>query len=277
MKVKFVPQNIELEINPGQSILDLAQQNDIHIQSVCKGIPSCAECRIYIKEGEYNVMPPQPKELELIGTAYFVDQRRLSCQLRCFGDVTIDLTEQNEKQHKSTKNPQGRYVKEREDSHARMGNVLEELTEEEMAYESELIKSESSSSDGSTQSNQNKPKQRIDNKSFYSVNTNSESNQNKQQNSNQNNKQDRNRQNQKNRNPNQASGQNPSQKQNAGSNPNQRPKNPNQSPMNQNQSDSSIAKTDNPNQVEGANAKRNRNRRRNKNRNAKKPDSEPAS
>lgn len=157
MKVKFVPQNIELEIRPGQSVLDLAQQNDIHIQSVCKGIPSCAECRVYVKEGEHNVMPPQSKELELIGTAYFVDQRRLSCQLRCFGDVTVDLSEQIAKQQKSSKNPQGRYVKEREDSHARMGNLLEELTEEEMA----LAKQEAENSLKEAQ------KQKLDSGAFY--------------------------------------------------------------------------------------------------------------
>lgn len=126
MKVKFVPQNIEVEIKPNESVLKVAQDHGIHIQSVCKGIPSCAECRVHIKEGETNVVPPLQPELELIGTAYYIDQRRLSCQLRCFGDVVIDLTEQIEKEHKSTKNPQGRFVKEREASHARMGNILEE-------------------------------------------------------------------------------------------------------------------------------------------------------
>lgn len=126
MKVKFVPQNIEVEIKPNESVLKVAQDHGIHIQSVCKGIPSCAECRVHIKEGETNVVPPLQPELELIGTAYYIDQRRLSCQLRCFGDVVVDLTEQIEKEHKSTKNPQGRFVKEREASHARMGNILEE-------------------------------------------------------------------------------------------------------------------------------------------------------
>jgi ferredoxin len=180
MKVKFIPQNIELEISPGQSVLDLAQQNDIHIQSVCKGIPSCAECRVYVKEGDHNVMPPQPKELELIGTAYFVDQRRLSCQLRCFGDVVVDLTEQNEKQNKSTKNPQGRYVKEREDSHARMGNLLEELTEEEMQYEKELEEERKNNPiQGRTSGGQ---KAKLDNRSFYNVDVADDKN--KSQNSN---------------------------------------------------------------------------------------------
>lgn len=135
MKVKFLPQNIEVEIKPNESVLTVAQDNDIYIQSVCKGIPSCAECRVYIKEGETNVVPPLQPELELIGTAYYIDQRRLSCQLRCFGDVVVDLTEQIEKQNKSTKNPQGRYVKEREDSHARMGNILEELADNKLPDE----------------------------------------------------------------------------------------------------------------------------------------------
>ena len=30
----------------------------------------------------------------IIGTSYFLDGRRLSCQVRCFGSITVDLTEQ---------------------------------------------------------------------------------------------------------------------------------------------------------------------------------------
>ena len=124
MKVKFVPQNIELEIKPNQSVLDLAHQNGIHIQSVCKGVPSCAECRINLAEGEHNVFPPSRKELNLIGTAYFVDRRRLSCQLKCFGDITVDLTNQIEKENAAiAKRPRGKVQKEGESS-AVMGNII---------------------------------------------------------------------------------------------------------------------------------------------------------
>lgn len=126
MKVKFLPQNKVLEIKPNQSILNLAQENDIHIQSVCKGLPSCAECRVNVVEGHENLLPPMENELDLIGTAYFVDNRRLSCQMRCFGDVVVDLTEQVEKENESSKQPQGRAVKKEGESFARMGNILEE-------------------------------------------------------------------------------------------------------------------------------------------------------
>jgi 2Fe-2S ferredoxin len=99
MKVKFVPQNVEFEIKPGESVMHLAQDNGLYIKSVCKGVPSCAECRVRVTEGDYNVMPPGSEELSLIGSGHFIDRRRLSCQLKCFGDVTIDMTEQLAKQN----------------------------------------------------------------------------------------------------------------------------------------------------------------------------------
>ena len=107
MKVKFVPQNIELETSPEKTLLQLAMDNGIEIKSLCKGVPSCAECRIRIIEGESNVMPPNKTELSLIGTNYYIDSRRLACQVRCFGPVTIDMTEQLQRQENTTKKIRG--------------------------------------------------------------------------------------------------------------------------------------------------------------------------
>src|SRR5512135_862370 len=97
MKVKFVPQNIELEIKPNQTVMNLAHENGLAIKSICNGMMSCAECRVRVVEGDTNVPPPSRKELNLIGTGYYIDQRRLSCQLYCFGDITVDLAEQMER------------------------------------------------------------------------------------------------------------------------------------------------------------------------------------
>lgn len=94
MKVRFVPQNIECEIEPGKSVMHVAQDNGLYIKSVCKGVPSCAECRVRVTEGDHNVLPPGSEELSLIGSGHFIDHRRLSCQLHCFGDITIDMSEQ---------------------------------------------------------------------------------------------------------------------------------------------------------------------------------------
>ncbi|QLY24453.1 2Fe-2S iron-sulfur cluster-binding protein [Bdellovibrio sp. KM01] len=107
MKIKFLPQNIEVEGTPDKSLLQIATENHLEIRSICKGVPSCAECRVRIKEGDNNVLPPGKAELSLIGTSYFIDGRRLSCQVRCFGDVTVDLTEQVERAENQTKKIRG--------------------------------------------------------------------------------------------------------------------------------------------------------------------------
>lgn len=167
MKVKFVPQNIELEIRPGQTVLHLARENDIHIQSVCKGIPSCAECRVRVTEGEYNVVPPSEKELSLVGTAQFVDQSRLACQLRCFGDITVDLTEQIEKAERTVKRPRGRLNRfgddedEGQKTRAVMGNLV--LSE----FDIEAMEDEEAEAGGMDRQGQSAPPQEISRPSFY--------------------------------------------------------------------------------------------------------------
>lgn len=107
MKIKFLPQNIEVEGSSDKSLLQIATENHLEIRSICKGVPSCAECRVRIKEGDSNILPPNKAELSLIGTSYFIDGRRLSCQVHCFGDVTVDLTEQVERQENQTKKIRG--------------------------------------------------------------------------------------------------------------------------------------------------------------------------
>ena len=99
MKVKFMPMDKEVEINPNESVLELAKRSGIFIKSICGGLPSCSECRVKVVAGENNILPPGFKEKSLIGSAYFIDHSRLSCQIRCMGDITVDLTEQVEKEH----------------------------------------------------------------------------------------------------------------------------------------------------------------------------------
>ncbi|MCB0350199.1 MAG: (2Fe-2S)-binding protein [Bdellovibrionales bacterium] len=151
MKVKFVPQNIELEIALDQTIKEVADKNGIFIKSICNGLPSCSECRIKIVEGEYNVLPPGLKEINLLGNGYFIDQRRLSCQVKCFGDVTVDMTEQIEKEKNiGPRRPQGSRKTEAEVSHAVAGNLLEQEN-----VLNEMVEEKPANSRGSDRQGQN--------------------------------------------------------------------------------------------------------------------------
>lgn len=94
MKIKFIPQNIEVDVDPSKSLLKIATENGVKIKSICGGIASCSECRVKIVEGENSIPEPSKTELNMIGTSYYIDGRRLACQVHCFGSVTVDLTEQ---------------------------------------------------------------------------------------------------------------------------------------------------------------------------------------
>ena len=94
MKIKFMPQNVEVDVDPSKSLLKIATEAGLKIKSICGGIASCGECRVKIIEGDNSIPEPGKPELNMIGSSYYLDGRRLSCQVRCFGSVTVDLTEQ---------------------------------------------------------------------------------------------------------------------------------------------------------------------------------------
>ena len=99
MKLKFIPQNIEVDIDPNKNVLEVSRELGLPVQSSCNGMCGCGDCRVFVKEGETNLLQPTAKELKLIGQGYYLDQRRLACQLYCFGDVVIDLSEQEEREN----------------------------------------------------------------------------------------------------------------------------------------------------------------------------------
>lgn len=129
MKIKFMPQNIEVDVNPNKSVMHLATENGIQIHSICKGVPSCAECRIKVIEGEHNINKPGKAELNLIGNSYYIDGRRLSCQVKCFGPVTIDTTEQIQRKENPTKKLRGFKSQKQYESKAVLDTMLLSDTE----------------------------------------------------------------------------------------------------------------------------------------------------
>lgn len=126
MRIKFLPSGVEIPVDPNKTLLQLATENNIKIKSVCGGVASCSECRIKIVEGAHCVPEPSKAELNLIGTSYHLDGRRLSCQVRCFGSITVDLTEQLNKAD-TQKKIKGMRVKDQKEIHAKQDTMI--LTE----------------------------------------------------------------------------------------------------------------------------------------------------
>lgn len=91
-KIKIFPQNIELDVDEGASLLSSLRKNGLYIKSSCGGVASCSDCIIKVCEGEEFLSAPPFEELSLLGNVFHLTKERLSCQTKISGPVTIDIS-----------------------------------------------------------------------------------------------------------------------------------------------------------------------------------------
>lgn len=87
------PVTIE-NVEPDQSILDVALENDIDIHSDCGGVCACSTCHCYIDKGKEYLPEASDREEDFLSEAFERrENSRLSCQ--CIleeGDGEIEVT-----------------------------------------------------------------------------------------------------------------------------------------------------------------------------------------
>jgi len=72
---------VTVEAEAGKSILEIALENDIHLNHNCGGVCACSTCHIYVLKGEEALPEISEKEEDFIDRA--IDPRlesRLACQ-----------------------------------------------------------------------------------------------------------------------------------------------------------------------------------------------------
>lgn len=88
------------QIEPGQSILEVALKNDIELHHNCGGVCACSTCHLYVEKGEEFLEDLSDKEEDFIDRA--INPRlnsRLGCQcvlLEDKGEVTVTLPDQTQ-------------------------------------------------------------------------------------------------------------------------------------------------------------------------------------
>lgn len=87
-------------IDPDQSLLEVALKNDIELHHNCGGVCACSTCHLYINKGETLVEELSDKEEDFIDRA--VNPRlnsRLGCQcilLQGSGEINVTLPDQTQ-------------------------------------------------------------------------------------------------------------------------------------------------------------------------------------
>jgi 2Fe-2S ferredoxin len=101
-KVTFLPENRTVEFELGElpyadhgkpeSLLDVALNNDIHLEHACGGSCACTTCHVIVKEGEDHLSEAEDDELDRLDMAAGLTLRsRLGCQAVVKGDVVVEI------------------------------------------------------------------------------------------------------------------------------------------------------------------------------------------
>jgi 2Fe-2S ferredoxin len=87
-------------VEPGQSILEVALLNNIELHHNCGGVCACSTCHLYVEQGENFVEELSDKEEDFIDRA--INPRlnsRLGCQcllLEGSGNISVTLPDQTQ-------------------------------------------------------------------------------------------------------------------------------------------------------------------------------------
>lgn len=88
--IRFVKNIPEIQVEAGAILMDALLAAGLPVASSCHGDGVCAKCRVEVLAGAENLSQIEPLEQTLIDRNRLPKTKRISCQARVLGDVTID-------------------------------------------------------------------------------------------------------------------------------------------------------------------------------------------
>jgi 2Fe-2S ferredoxin len=97
-KIRFIDQNLEVEVPVGTSLLDAARKIDAPEGSACGGVCACSTCHVYVEEGAPLLSEADEDEEDILDKAFDVQMTsRLGCQAKLLHDglVAVRITKES--------------------------------------------------------------------------------------------------------------------------------------------------------------------------------------
>ena len=101
-KVTFLPNRkmaeaVTVEAEPGQSILDVAEEHHVPVGSACGGVCAGSTCHVQVQQGADNLTEMEDAESDRLDLAFdVVPESRLGCQAKLTGgDVVVKISEES--------------------------------------------------------------------------------------------------------------------------------------------------------------------------------------
>jgi 2Fe-2S ferredoxin len=93
-----IPEKIVEAAEEGYSILEVAEDHDVHLNHNCGGVCACSTCHIYVKKGDEYLEEISDKEEDFIDRAINPTiESRLGCQCIILSDsaeIEIEIPDQ---------------------------------------------------------------------------------------------------------------------------------------------------------------------------------------
>jgi len=89
-KVRFMPMDVEVEVEEGTAILDAALDNNIRIDHNCGGNCACSTCHVIIEKGFDELAERSEDEIDMLDEAEgLTETSRLACQAKITRDLIV--------------------------------------------------------------------------------------------------------------------------------------------------------------------------------------------
>jgi ferredoxin, 2Fe-2S len=86
-----------IEAKSGQTLLEIAEENDVKMGSACGGVCACSSCHCYVVEGADSLVEASDAEEDRLDMAFEVrPNSRLGCQVELGKkDLVVELSQES--------------------------------------------------------------------------------------------------------------------------------------------------------------------------------------
>lgn len=92
-KVRFTLEQVEVEVEAGQTILQAAKKIGAPEGDRCGGVCACSTCHVYVTRGFDSLSEIEDEEFDILDKAFDVrSTSRLGCQAKVHGDIEVEIS-----------------------------------------------------------------------------------------------------------------------------------------------------------------------------------------
>jgi ferredoxin, 2Fe-2S len=95
-RVRFLKEGLEVEVEPGTTILAAAKKIGAPQGDRCGGVCACSTCHVYVTSGFDQTTEISDEEFDILDKAFDVrSTSRLGCQAKVTGDVAVEISDES--------------------------------------------------------------------------------------------------------------------------------------------------------------------------------------